>query len=289
MKIPVILLTLLFLLSGCSVNITADSFIYQDEEVEAQVNVEEIRGKITHNSALINIAETSLTTQEGSVLKGVKLLRSDAMMNIILFGGSGMKISQSAGILNYFALLPVNVIWFDYRGVGVSEKNRELNVADLQTDALNIFDFSTINLPENIPTAIHGISMGSIMASYIASERVVDALILDGAISTVPELVEYVVPSWSKLFSTVTVSPELAKIDNIELIKKYHNPLLFLAGSDDTTTPIKFSQELFDAASSQDKTLAIIPDIGHGKNMKKDQAIAAYTIFIEKVTCCTNG
>jgi len=280
---------LIFLLSGCAVNITADSFIYQDKEVEAQVNVEHIKGKITHNAALINIAEVSLTTQEGSVLKGIKLLREDAVINIILFGGSGMKISQSAGILNYFALLPINVIWFDYRGVGVSEKNRDLNVIDLQNDALNIFDFSVINLPKNLPIAIHGISMGSIMASYIASERVVDGLILDGAISTVPELVEYVVPSWSKLFSTVTVSPELAKINNIELIKKYNNPLLFLAGSDDTITPVKFSQELFDAASSQDKTLTIIPDIEHGKNMKKDQAIAAYSIFIEKITCGENS
>ena len=279
-------LILLFLLSGCAVNITADSFIYQDDEVEAQVDLAQIRGKVTHNSILINISEVALTTQEGSVLKGVKLLRQDAVINIVFFGGSGMKISQSAGILNQFALLPVNVIWFDYRGVGVSEKNRSITVADLQNDALNIFDFANKNLPENIPTAIHGLSMGSLLASYIASERTIDGLILDGAISTVPELVEQVVPSWSKLFSTVTVSPELAEINNVELIKGYSKPLLFLAGSEDNTTPVKFAQELYEAAKSQNKTLAIIPDTKHGQTMKKPQAIKAYSIFIENITCC---
>ncbi|KGJ91736.1 alpha/beta hydrolase [Colwellia psychrerythraea] len=287
MKITVIFL--LFLLSGCAVNITADSFIYQDDKVEAQLNLKEIRGKVIHNAALIDISEVVLTTQEGSVLKGVKLLRQNAVINIILFGGSGMKISQSAGILNHFALLPVNVLWFDYRGVGVSEKNRAINVVDLQNDALNIFDFANKNLPDNIPTAIHGLSMGSLLASYIASERTIDGLILDGAISTVPELIEQVVPSWSKLFSTVKVSPELAKINNVELIKEYSKPLLFLAGSEDSTTPVKFAQELFDAASSQDKTLAIIPDTEHGKTMKKDAAIKAYATFIKGLTCCKNG
>lgn len=282
-------LILLFLLSGCAVNITADSFIYQDDEVEAKLDLENINSKVTHNTALINISEVALTTQEGSVLKGIKLLRQDALINIVFFGGSGMKISQSAGILDQFALLPVNVIWFDYRGVGVSEKNRAITVVDLQKDALNIFDFANKNLPNNMPTAIHGLSMGSLLASYIASERTIDGLILDGAISTVPELVEQVVPSWSKLFSTVKVSPELAEINNVELIRGYRKPLLFLAGSEDSTTPVKFSQELYDAASSQDKTLAIIPNTKHGQTMKKDEAIQAYSTFIKGLTCCENG
>jgi len=123
-----------------------------------------------------------------------------------------MKISSSSKILNKFSLLPANVIWFDYRGTGVSEKNSELNVSDLQSDALSVFDFANKNLPSNIPTAIHGLSMGSLLASYIANERIIDALILDGAISSVPELIDNAVPSWSNVFYTVKVSSELAKI-----------------------------------------------------------------------------
>ncbi len=287
MKICTIILILL--LSGCAVNITADSFIYQDEKIEKQLDLNIIKAKVTNDSTLIDISKITLKTQEGLTLNGVKLLHENALVNVVFFGGSGMKISASSGILNQFALLPANVIWFDYRGTGVSEKRNNLKVSDLQKDALSVFDFAIQNLPSNIPTVIHGLSMGSLLASYIANERTIDGLILDGAISSVPELVNNLVPTWSKLFSTVKVSPELAKINNIELIKNYKNPLLFLVGENDSTTPVKFSQELYNSSQSSVKTLAVIPNAEHGETMKKDESIKAYELFINKLVCCKNG
>jgi hypothetical protein len=278
----------IILLSGCAINITTDSFIYQDEKIESTLDLEKIRGKISQDPTLIAISDISLTTQEGLILNGIKLLHKKALINIVFFGGNGMKISTSSGILNKFSSLPANVIWFDYRGTGVSQKNSELNVSDLQSDALSVFDFANKNLPSNIPTAIHGLSMGSLLATYIANERIIDALILDGAISSVPELIDNAVPSWSNVFSTVKVSPELAKIDNFELIKNYNEPLLFLVGENDSTTPVKFSQELYDASSSSVKTLTVIPNAKHGETMKKDEAIEAYLLFINNLSCCKN-
>ncbi|ALO36759.1 hypothetical protein CMT41_16625 [Colwellia sp. MT41] len=283
------LLIIIFMLSGCAVNITADSFIYQDDKVEPSLDLIQINNKITHDATLIDISKISLTTPEGLLLNGVKLLHKNAQVNVIFFAGNGMKISQSAGILDQFALLPANVIWFDYRGTGVSEKRSNLSVKDLQNDALNIFDFSKENLPDNLPTAVHGLSMGSLLASYIASERAIDGLILDGAISTVPELIDNLVPAWSTVFSTVTVSPELAAIDNIKLIRKYTNPLLFLIGKNDSTTPVEFSQALYDASNSKDKTLTIIADTEHSQTMKREQAIKAYATFIKGLICCEDG
>lgn len=287
MKICAVILT--FLLSGCAVNITPDSFIYQDDKVEKQLDLKQIQTKVTRDPALVDISEVALTAQEGLTLKGVKLLHKDAQVNIIFFSGSGMKISKSAGILNQFAQLPANVIWFDYRGIGVSEKKNELNVSDLQNDALNVFDFASKNLPSTLPTAIHGLSMGSLLASYTASQRTIDALVLDGAISSVPKLVDNLVPSWSKMFSTVKVSPELATINSTELVKNYHAPLLFLVGQNDSTTPVEFSQELYDASGSAVKILTVIPNTGHGETMKKDEAINSYKAFINKLNCCKNG
>lgn len=278
MKICTIILSLL--LSGCAVNITADSFIYQDDIAEKQLDLKAIKSKITHDADLTEISEISLITQKGITLKGVKLLHKNAQINIIFFGGGGMKISSSYDVLNQFSLLSANVIWFDYRGTGVSEKKENLNVSALKSDALIVFDFAIKNLPSGIPVAIHGLSMGSLLATYIANERSIDALILDGAISSVPELVDNLVPTWSKLFSTVKISPELAKIDNIELIKHYSKPLLFLVGENDSTTPVRFSQELYDASSSSVKKLEIIPNAEHGNTMKKNEAIKVYKHFI---------
>lgn len=160
MKICTIIL--LFLVSGCSINITPDSFIYQDTKVESHLDLETIKSKMTQDLALISLSELSITTTEGLVLKGVKLSHKNAIINVVFFGGSGMKISSSFGILDRFSQLPANVIWFDYRGAGVSEKKNKLQVIELQNDALNVYDFANKNLSKNIPTIIHGISMGSV-------------------------------------------------------------------------------------------------------------------------------
>ncbi|GIU17739.1 MULTISPECIES: alpha/beta hydrolase [unclassified Shewanella] len=271
----------MLLLTGCSINITPDTFIYQDDVVEKNLNLAAIKSELTLSDAAIEVTAVSLTTHDGLTLKGIQLLHEEALANLIFFGGSGMKISTSSGILRKFASLPVNVIWFDYRGTGVSEKKEALTVKDMQIDALAVFDFATDNLPSTLPTVIHGLSMGSLLASYTANQRGIDALVLDGAISSVPELVDNVVPSWSKLFSTVTVATELTTIDNIELVKHYHAPLLLLVGDDDSTTPIEFSQALYDASASANKTLTILADTGHGESMKKDEALKAYTNFIK--------
>jgi hypothetical protein len=74
---------LIFLLSGCVVNITPDSFIYQDENVETHVDLKHIKSKMTHNPVLFDLSELSVTTKAGVVLKGVKLSHKYALINII--------------------------------------------------------------------------------------------------------------------------------------------------------------------------------------------------------------
>lgn len=102
-----------FLLGGCAINITPKSFIYQDKVVESGLNLQEIQGELTQDPSLTAISEVSVTTQDGITLKGIKFTHSEATVNILLFGGNGMKISASSDILNHFSLVPANLIWFD--------------------------------------------------------------------------------------------------------------------------------------------------------------------------------
>jgi hypothetical protein len=92
--------------------------------------------------------------------------------------------------------------------------------------------------------------------------------------------VDNLVPSWSKIFSTITVSPELAQINNSQIISLIDTPLLILAGENDTTTPLLFAQQLYAASPSDNKVLAIIPGTEHAQPMAKDPAISAYQLFI---------
>lgn len=284
-------ITILFilLLSGCSANYTTESFVYQDDEPEKQLNIAKIQTELAEANISAVVSAVSLTAEDAITLRGVKLINKDALVNIVFFSANGMKISTSSKILNKFSLLPANVIWFDYRGMGISDKKDKLSLNNLRTDALRIFDFSKGEFPENLPTTIHGLSMGSLIATYVANNKDIDALILDGAINTVPKLVDNLVPTWSKPFYSINLSPELAEINNVDFIKEYSKPLLFLIGEDDSTTPVENSKELYDVSSSKVKVLAIIPNTEHGETMRRDQTIKAYQNFINKLVCCKNG
>jgi len=272
-------------MSGCTVNIATDNFIYQDDAIET-FDLNALKENVHQDSELTHLSEVSLTTNDGLTLKGLKLLHENAKVNVVFFGGNGMKINNANKILNHFALLPANVIWFDYRGMGLSEKREGLTVEDLKSDALSVFDFSRNELPSTMPLVVNGISMGTLLASYIASERSVDGLVLDGAIGSVPDLVDGLTPAWSRLFSTINISPELAEINNNDIIKKYDAPLLLLVGTNDEVTPVAFSQELYNSSNSPLKKIAVIPEATHAQSMKFDEAISAYQTFIEQLSCC---
>lgn len=279
------ILVLVILMSGCTVNIATDNFIYQDDAIE-KFDLNALKENIHQDSQLTNLSEISLITNDGLTLKGLKLLHENAKVNVVFFGGNGMKINNANKILNHFALLPANVIWFDYRGMGLSEKREGLTVENLKSDALSVFDFSRNELPSSIPLVVNGISMGTLLASYTASERSVDGLVLDGAIGSVPDLVDSLTPAWSRLFSTINISPELAEINNNDIIKKYDAPLLLLVGINDEVTPVAFSQELYNSSNSPLKKIAVIPEATHAQSMKFDEAINAYQAFIEQLNCC---
>lgn len=285
----IVLLIIITLLTGCSTNITTQSFVYQDKQLEQSLNIDQIKTELADAKVSASVSQISLTTEDGITLRGIKLIREDARVNIVFFSGNGMKISKSSKILNHFALIPANVVWFDYRGVGVSDKKEKLLLDDLRMDSLSIFDYAKNELPDSLPIAIHGLSMGSLIATYVANNKKTDGLILDGAISTVPELVDNLIPIWMSPFYTVNVSSELSEISNIDLIKNYHNPLLLLIGEDDQTTPVEYSKALYQASPSVTKVITIVPNVDHGVAMKKEQSIKAYQDFISQLPCCKSS
>jgi predicted alpha/beta hydrolase len=177
-----------------------------------------IQSSFDADLSMIKLSQVSINTDDGVTLSGISFIHPQATVSIVLFGGSGMKISSSSKILERFALIPANVTWFDYRGVGSSTKKDGLSIDDLKKDALNVFDFASKLNKRNLPIIVHGISMGSIIVGEFINKRDVDGVVLDGAISSVTELIDQTTPSWTTFFTTVTVVPELASLNNIDKI-----------------------------------------------------------------------
>ena len=283
-RLPIFLL--LFIFPSCSVQLTPESIIYQDKEPEVFPDLSLLQSELQLDPSELVLRKVSFDTQDGVTLRGVFLEHNRPIANILLFGGNGMKISNFGPILAEFAQIPANVIWFDYRGAGVSDtwQSEEgevvISVAQLRSDALAIFDHSVELVPDDLPLILHGISMGSLHAAYISGHRELDGLVLDGPITSVAMLVDASTPSWAKRMSNIDISDELNELDNIKQLQRYEGPLLLLVGEDDTVTPPQFAEEIYASSESVRKRLAVFPGIDHGRSMAGKDSTEFYREFI---------
>ena len=90
----------------------------------------------------------------------------------------------------------------DHRGYGLS--SGVPSVANLQADALQVFDYVKSRSDLNtLPVVIHGHSLGSMIAGYLASQRNVDALVLEGSVTNVEQMTAARIPWFAKPFVSV--------------------------------------------------------------------------------------
>lgn len=239
-----------------------------------------LHARVNKDNASVGLTRVKLSNAQDITLRGIALSYPDAIANIVVYPGNGMTVTKANAFLYRFSKLPANVLMMDYQGMGASEKAEKINVNALRNDALQVYEYAHEVFQNDLPVIVHGVSMGSILAAFVASERELDGVVLDGAIDSVSALVDNLVPSWSKIFTRVVVAPELASINNSDYVLEYNGPLLILAGEKDTLTPVPDAQSLYQQSPSENKTLLIIPDATHAKTMKYDKTIAGYREFI---------
>lgn len=267
-------------LSGCAIDVSSGSFVHQDPSV-LPLDTTQLHQRVNEDEAEVSITTVELTNAQGLTLKGVAVSYPNPVVNIVFFAGNGMSISNSSGLMHRFGQIPANILWVDYQGVGASQKAASMRMANLKADALQVYDYGRSVFPDKLPTVVHGISMGSIVASYVASVRDVDGLVLDGPINRITDVAQNMVPSWTKYFTYLEVSADLALVDNADYIRNYHGPLLILTGRDDQLTPVKFGRELYDTSTSLNKEIIIVPGAGHGETMEHRRVAPKYREFIE--------
>ncbi len=240
----------------------------------------QLHQRVNEDEAEVSITTVELTNAQGLTLKGVAVSYPDPVVNIVFFAGNGMSISNSSGLMHRFGQIPANILWVDYQGVGASQKAASMRMANLKADALQVYDYGRSVFPSHLPTVVHGISMGSIVASYVASVRDVDGLVLDGPINRVTDVAQNMIPAWTKYFTYLEVSADLALVDNADYIRNYQGPLMILTGRNDELTPVKFGRELYDISPSMNKEIIIVPGAEHAETMEHRRVIPKYLEFI---------
>jgi len=189
--------------------------------------------------------------------------------------------AAAQSIYRGLAVRGADVTVFDYRGYGFSPGKPA--VIDFRSDSLAIYD----KLAASGPVIVYGFSLGTAMATYVASQRPVAGLILAGTIATAKE--EF--PIFGR--ATGYNSSELAKMmpspdavtafDETGMIAKNSSPLLMIHGESDQLVPIQEGREVFSASTARQKQFVVVSAAGHNDTVESVTALAAVRSYLSSL------
>jgi fermentation-respiration switch protein FrsA (DUF1100 family) len=146
------------------------------------------------------------------------------------------------------------VLMIGYRGFGNPGSPSEEGLYADARAALDVYR-KRQNVPEK-DFVFYGESMGTGVATQMATEYDASALILESPYTSVPDV-------GADRYPMVPVHWLLRdKYDSLSKIKDVRMPLLLLHGEQDDVVPVKFGKELF-AAANEPKQAEYVPDAGH--------------------------
>lgn len=223
------------------------------------------------------LQELSLTTPERVELQGLSALQENLTTSVLYFGGNMFHIDDAAAtVVEKIGTCPSNVSMYDYRGYGRSKG--EPTIENMKQDALRIYD--QVRARTQGKLLVHGHSLGSFMAAYVAQQRAVDGVILESTASNALDWANANVPWYARPFVTVTVSPNLQDIDNVKAASLSNAPALVMVGADDSVTPQELGLKVFNAFSNPKKKMLVVPNVGHNSVLGSPQAKKAYCAFV---------
>jgi alpha-beta hydrolase superfamily lysophospholipase len=223
-----------------------------------------------------------IATQDNLELYGWWITKLDAMGTVLYFGGNGFVRVASQHIIDAFLQHPVNLLVFDYRGYG--RNSGEPSVNGLKMDGVAAFNFLVNEKsipPEQI--VLHGHSMGSFMAAYLAAEKTTGGLVLESPITTIEDLTDLLVPWFAKPLVKFDIDSELKENNNLEWVDTYAKPLLIISGDNDKVTPFSMAEKLFDASASSQRRLVIVAGGAHNDLPERREYFLALDEFYQNV------
>ena len=188
---------------------------------------------------------------DGETLKIWRLAHTDKANAIIYFGGNAEDVSGN--IPEFRHMFPQhNVYLVNYRGYGGSTgAPTELG---LYADALAVFDELALRYT-NI--AVIGRSLGSGVATYLATQRDIDRLILVTPFDSIESVAKSAMP-------ILPISLLLKdKFDSAGRVADIKAPVLVVTAENDEVIAMRHSDALIQAFPDTQVTVEVIADTGH--------------------------
>lgn len=227
----------------------------------------------------------TLEPVELSVTGGVRLhglfVKQPASPAVVLyFGGNDFRIgAYGIDLARDFAWAGLSVLMLDYRGYGESQGRP--GIAALKADALVAYDYLAARPDRNgRPIIIHGLSLGSFVATWTAGQRQCAALVLESPATNVRDWVRGQVPWFVRPLVPLRIAPEVLAEDNLRRVASYVGPLLVMSGGRDRMTPPWMAERIYQTSASVNKHLLLVPGATHGDIMYQPAAEKRYRRFV---------
>ncbi len=207
-----------------------------------------------HFRANFPLEEITLTASEGGKLNGL-LLKNETPKGLILyFHGNAGSLERWEKIMEELLPLGWDILIFDYRGYGKSTGHR--NESLMFQDAERMYNWAKKSyLPSNI--IIYGRSIGSAMATYLASKMQPPKLILETPFLSMSALFHSYYPFIPQIFSF-----KYAFRSDL-YIQKVNCPILIFHGTEDRVVPYSQGIKLYDLVSNQAKLITFVGGSHH--------------------------
>lgn len=188
---------------------------------------------------------------------------------ILYFGGNGDTVARSAFAFDRF--FPEYTVYLvNYRGYG--ESSGEPSEKGLYSDALTIFDKIR---SKHSDISVLGRSLGSGVATYLASKREFEKLVLITPYDSVLSIVQ-------ERFPVYPMSILLKdKYDSVARAKDIETKTLVLIAEKDSVITMAHSQKLIDAFRASKVDVKIIEDVGHNTILRDDRYYQALQKFMQ--------
>lgn len=194
--------------------------------------------------------------------------------------GNAGNVSSHVGFLRPFLDSGFDALLFDYRGYGASSGNP--SEAGLYADALAAYDYLvTDGAASNRPVLVASHSLGTAVATYLATQRDVAGLILAAPFPSFPDAMA-LHASWIPLG---LLRWKNERFDSESRIGRLAIPVMVVAGTQDRLVPPALSRILYEA-TSEPKQWVDVPG-GHNEVFGSPQFSDALETFMGRIPACS--
>ncbi len=220
--------------------------------------------------------EVVLTTPDQASLHAWYIPHPEAQYTFWIFSGNAGNKSYMLDTIRLIHDLGYSVFIYDYRTYGPS--TGRLTEWNMYQDTAVVWNYLTEvkhTPPEHI--ILHGRSLGTAMATWVATQTSPAAVILESGFTSMTEMAQ-------NLYGWLPIRLLLQwNYDNLGRIRNISTPILIIHSPDDEIVPFSYAQRLYDAAVSKKQFLKISGNHLEGYMENRDKYASGIKNFISNI------